>query len=592
MKKIVSVVLCVAMMMSCMVSAMALNQKLGFSYECIDGSDMIEIVGIDANGELANAQTIYVPHVINGMSVVQIGKSAFINNTTVQNIYLTEDILQISDNAMYGMKALKTITLPYYLTILGSRAFAYCSALESVEFRTHNLSEIKDYTFYGCTKLNDVVLSDSIFSIGEYAFAQCPSLDNIYIPPTVSVIADTAFYSTKNSFTIYGYKNSQAYYYAQKNNIPFVDMKDKALADLDEKVTQAENQMAVSFRYTEYTVSALDEAIRQAKDLQHSNSPTEKQVKSTIANLERKISSLVRITETDTKAVLKGCTLSLEGDIGLNFYMQLDSSVVNSETAYVQFTISKDENTEIKKVLIKDAVQKSNMGENYYSFKCRVAPKEMDLRVKVQFFDNGDGGTEYNYSVKNYAYYILAHTDDNPQYAKAEEIVKAMLNYGGYSQFYFEENPDRLVNENLTSEEKNVADVTAQTINRPYDGTTQNHLFEGVIFSGATISLKSQMTLSLYFQSEKTLSFSCQEKTLSVSQEDGYQIVRINGIAAKEIGNNFTVTVTSGEESGTIIYSSLSYCYDVLSNNANDSKLQNVVKALYRYWQSADSYFV
>ncbi len=591
MKKAVAVVLCVVMILSFGISTMAVGEKYGFLYNRLENSEVLEIVGIATDGELADAQTISIPYSIRGMSVIRIGQSAFINNKLIQNVQLTENIVQIADNAMYGMKALKSIILPKNLTTLGKNAFSYCTDLESVIFQTNNLSEIKEFTFYGCTKLNDVVLSDSVAEIGEYAFAQCMSLDNIYIPPTVSIIADTAFYSANNSFTIYGYKNSQAYYYAQKNNIPFVDMKEKAFAELDEMIIQAENQMAVSFRYTESSVNDLEQAIRQAKTVQNNSSSTEEQAKNTMANLESRINALVRITESDTRAVLKGCSLSLEGDIGLNFYVELDSSVVDSETAYVQFTIPKGDNTEIKKVYIKDSTLKSSMGENYYSFKCRVAPKEMNLRVKAQFFDNGNGGTEYTYSVKNYADYILAHTE-NWQYAQAEEIVKAMLNYGAYSQSYFDDETETLVNENLTETEKDVSDVTAQTINKPYDKTTQNHLFEGVTFAGATVSLKSETTLSLYFQSEETLSFSCQGKILSTTKKDGYQIVRINGIPAKEIGNDFTVTVTSEENSGTVIYSPLNYCYNVLNDNQNSEKFQNAVKALYKYWQCADVYFL
>ncbi|MBQ7522487.1 MAG: leucine-rich repeat domain-containing protein [Clostridia bacterium] len=591
MKKMVAVVLCLVMIMSFGVSAGAVSQRYGFLYDRIDNSDVLEIVGIVSDGELADAQTINIPYSIRGLTVIQIGQSALMDNTTVENVNLTEKILQISDNAMYGMKALKSMVLPENLTILGKSAFSHCSSLKTVTFDTEKLLQIQDFTFYGCTQLNDVVLPDSVFEIGEYAFAQCMSLDNIYIPPTVSIIADTAFYSTKNGFTIYGYKGSYAYRYALNKNIPFVDMKEKTFAELDEMIVQAENQMAVSFRYTESSVNDLEQAIRQAKTVQNNSSSTEEQAKNTMANLESRINALVRITESDTRAVLKGCSLSLEGDIGLNFYVELDSSVVDSETAYVQFTIPKGDNTEIKKVYIKDATLKSSMGENYYSFKCRVAPKEMNLRVKAQFFDNGNGGTEYTYSVKNYADYILAHTE-NWQYAQAEEIVKAMLNYGAYSQSYFDDETETLVNENLTETEKDVSDVTAQTINKPYDKTTQNHLFEGVTFAGATVSLKSETTLSLYFQSEETLSFSCQGKILSTTKKDGYQIVRINGIPAKEIGNDFTVTVTAGENSGTVIYSPLNYCYNVLNDNQNSEKFQNAVKALYKYWQCADVYFL
>ena len=299
MKKFTAVVLCIVMIMSLGLSAGALSEQYGFMYQKIDNSDVLEIVGISPDGELAQAQMVNIPYFIKGLDVVQIGKSAFMNNSTVENINLTEKILEISNNAMYGMKALKSITLPKNLMILGKYSFAYCSALESVNFETENLTQIKDFTFYGCTKLNDVVLPDSIFEIGEYAFAQCMNLDNIYIPPTVSIIADTAFYSTKNGFTIYGYKNSQAYYYAQKNNIPFVDMKDKALADLNEMITQAENEMAVSFRYTESSVNALEETLYQAQIVYNNSSTTEEQAKNMTANLERKINALVDVIKYD-----------------------------------------------------------------------------------------------------------------------------------------------------------------------------------------------------------------------------------------------------------------------------------------------------
>lgn len=299
MKKAVAVVLCIVMMMSFGISTMAVGEKYGFLYNRLENSEVLEIVGIAKDGELADAQRISIPYSIRGMSVIRIGQSAFINDKLIQNIQLTENIVQIADNAMYGMKALKSIILPKNLTTLGRNAFSYCTDLESVIFQTNNLSEIKEFTFYGCTKLNDVVLSDSVAEIGEYAFAQCMSLDNIYIPPTVSIIADTAFYSANNSFTIYGYKNSQAYYYAQKNNIPFVDMKDKALADLNERITQAENEMAVSFKYTESSVNDLEEALYQAQTVYNNSSTTEEQAKNMTANLERKIDALVDVIKYD-----------------------------------------------------------------------------------------------------------------------------------------------------------------------------------------------------------------------------------------------------------------------------------------------------
>jgi len=299
MKKMIAVVLCLIMIMSFGLSAGAVSQRYGFLYDRIDNSDVLEIVGIASDGVLADAQTVSVPYSIRGLSVIQIGQSAFMNNTTVQTITMTERIREISDNAMYGMKSLQSITLPKNVTILGHHAFSHCSSLKTVTFETKKLLQIQDFTFYGCTKLNDVVLPDCIFEIGEYAFAQCMSLDNIYIPPTVSIIADTAFYSTKSGFTIYGYKNSYAYRYALNNNIPFVDMKEKAFDELGEMIEQAENQMAISFRYTESSVNDLEEALYQAQIVQNDSSSTEEQAKAALQNLTEKINVLVEVTRYD-----------------------------------------------------------------------------------------------------------------------------------------------------------------------------------------------------------------------------------------------------------------------------------------------------
>ena len=115
-------------------------------------------------------------------------------------------------------------------------------------------------------------------------------------------------------------------------------------------------------------------------------------------------------------------------------------------------------------------------------------------------------------------------------------------------------------------------------------------------FGGATLSLKSETTLSIYFKSNTTLTFSCGDYTVETAASGGYQIARIRGIKAKHIGNTFTLTVNGG----TVTYSPLNYCINVLpdstaspdeAQNQQDEKLQNVVKALYQYWQAADAYF-
>jgi len=67
---------------------------------------------------------------------------------------------------------------------------------------------------------------------------------------------------------------------------------------------------------------------------------------------------------------LTGYSVSLEGDIGVNFYMELDESVAASENAYMQFTLP---NGDTPRVPVSEAAQKTVGGKTYYVFKCNVS---------------------------------------------------------------------------------------------------------------------------------------------------------------------------------------------------------------------------
>ena len=263
-----------------------------------------------------------------------------------------------------------------------------------------------------------------------------------------------------------------------------------------------------------------------------------------------------------------------------------DSVIAHKDTAYMHFTVPDGNGTAEQTMLVKDALIKEWNGKNYYVFKCRVAAKEMTSQIKAQIIDAGMHGTEYTYSVKDYADYLLEHADEREDLAKAVPLVKAMLNYGARAQIYFDKNPADLANASLSEEEKALGEVTVTAPESAID------LPDGVSFEGATLSLKSETTLSLYFESAKTLTFECEGKNVETVTSGKYQIARIRGIKAKELKKTFTLTVKDGEEIiGTITYSPMTYCSNVLSDGTQSEALQNVCKALYLYAKAADSYF-
>ena len=282
-----------------------------------------------------------------------------------------------------------------------------------------------------------------------------------------------------------------------------------------------------------------------------------------------------------------GHSISLEGDIGVNFYMELADDIANSETAYMRFEIPGTGDPDTRTVYVKDARKVSSGDDTFYVFKCQVAAKEMTSGIKGQIVDGDRTGNIYRYSVKEYADYLLTHanadgTDEEKAFAKAADLVRRMLNYGAYSQIYFDKNPDILANESLSENDKKLGNVEIDTADPVLDT-----LPEGVTFEGATLSLKSETTLSLYFKSSNTLSFSCGGYTVETTRSGGYQIARIRGIHAARIGDLFTLNVNGAQ----VRYSPLNYCRNVLKGGTADEKLRNVAKALYQYWYAAGWYF-
>ena len=277
---------------------------------------------------------------------------------------------------------------------------------------------------------------------------------------------------------------------------------------------------------------------------------------------------------------LMGYSVSLDGSIGVNFYMELDDSVAANENAYMQFTLP---NGDTPKVPVSEAAQKTVGGKTYYVFKCNVAAKEMTDTITAQMIDGEKSGKEYTYSVKDYADYLLERTEENEEYEKAAPLVKAMLNYGAYSQTYFDID-GTAANAGLDDADKALDNAT---IPAKFEYDDNADLPEGVTFEGATLSLKSETTLSLYFKGlPEHTEFTCGDKTVETVKNGSYVVARIRGIRANELENNFTVTF----KGGSVTYNAMTYCCNVLNSDTDDTALQDVCKALYLYAQAAIEY--
>ena len=290
-------------------------------------------------------------------------------------------------------------------------------------------------------------------------------------------------------------------------------------------------------------------------------------------------------------AKLAGYSLSLTGNIGVNFYMELSDQIIADKGAYMQFTLP---NGTVTKVPVSEAQTNTtiNAGKTYYRFPCEVSSYEMTQDIKAQMFDgNGNGGKEYTYTVRDYAQYIIKNYSS---YVDAYPFAVAMLNYGASSQKYFNKAVDDLANKNLSSYDQEIPNLFNGYIN----GFVAKKAENGVLgqFAGLSMVLKSETTLNLFYEPKEgvdvsKLKFLVDGKEITPVKRGQYYILSLENIRANELGNSKTFTVTDGTNTLSGDYCAMMYCYQVLqaAKGAYADDLVTLVKAFSDYAYTAQS---
>ncbi len=288
-------------------------------------------------------------------------------------------------------------------------------------------------------------------------------------------------------------------------------------------------------------------------------------------------------------AALVSRSISLNGNIAVNFYMSLCDEITSDDSAYMLFKQEdkKNENGEDVevKVYIKDCVKKQVRGKDAYCFTYEVAAKEMTDTITAQFFYGDTCTEEYTYSVKTYADNQRTNLSDNQPLMN---LLDAMLRYGAAAQIHFAHRTDRLADAGMETVSYGGVVIDKYPINLP-QGT------DLVQFAGASLILRSETAIRLIFKADpsvaETLTVTYNGEPLKVIPISGMYTVIIDNIAAAALDQDFTVTVNDGIEEATVTYCPLSYCQSIRSKATSSADLMDVCAALYLYNLAANSYF-
>ena len=290
-------------------------------------------------------------------------------------------------------------------------------------------------------------------------------------------------------------------------------------------------------------------------------------------------------------AKLAGYSLSLTGNIGVNFYMELSDQIIADKDAYMQFTLP---NGTVTKVPVSAAQTNTTIkeGTTYYKFPCEVSSYEMTQDIKAQMFDgNGNCGKEYTYTVRDYAQYIIKNSSS---YVDAYPFAVAMLNYGACSQKYFNKAVDELANKYLNDNELEILDRFEGYIDNFVANKAENKVLGQ--FAGLSMVLKSETTLNIFYEPKEgidvsKLNFIVDGKEITPVKRGQYYILSLENIRANELGNLKTFTVTDGTNTLSGDYCAMMYCYQVLQaqEGTYEDALVTLVKAFSNYAYTAQS---
>lgn len=288
-------------------------------------------------------------------------------------------------------------------------------------------------------------------------------------------------------------------------------------------------------------------------------------------------------------------SISLKGNIAVNFYMTLSDELCNDKTAYMRYDLP-DGTTMIQKV--SDASKRMYNDVECYVFTCEVSAAQMNDGIKAQVVANGKTGETYEYKVKNYADKIIENTEDKDTFKKAAPMVKAMLNYGAYSQIYFNNNVDELANSGV---EDIVHTATVDTSNVEKFVSPKQDI--GIRYYASSLILKSETSIRHYFTYDSALmsledinsmyEFRFDGTVVTPQIKNGYIIIQKDDVEAANLDQAYDVVVTNKQTGEKIefSYSALQYAKSILDGSGYAEALVNVVKALWLYNEAANEYY-
>ena len=143
-----------------------------FEYKEINGK-------IELTKYLGNEKEVIIPAKINGKNVTSIGSACFLMSK-IESVVLSDNIIEIKDNAFNSCSNLNEVLFNDILVNIGSNAFCGCRSLKEIVFPPY-LEKVADYAFSWCSGLEEVHFPFVLLERGDKGFCFCSKLKTVIL---------------------------------------------------------------------------------------------------------------------------------------------------------------------------------------------------------------------------------------------------------------------------------------------------------------------------------------------------------------------------------------------------------------------------
>ena len=244
----------------------------------------------------------------------------------------------------------------------------------------------------------------------------------------------------------------------------------------------------------------------------------------------------------------------------------------------------------------------------YYYFEYTTAAKNMTDDILLTYVDPDDNVTKtYRFNMRRYAEVIFDDTQGYVFDADTKKMMKAMLNYGAYTQKSLGYRTDYLLNNTLSEEDRIIPETKYA---EETDFFAENYApdilggNENITFYGCNLSLDEDVTLKVYYKSDDDLTAYKATVTpgrgeLEVTKApesygDDIYVVAIDRIGACQLNDMFTIELNGYKVSK---FSPFAYGYYLelqdkvyAKGNETVSNLMNLMYAMVEYNGEMQSY--